>query len=525
MGVPELLAILLVVAVCGLLMAGYPVAFTLAGVALVFAVLGDALGVMPFSLLGALPPRVYGVMTNEVLLAIPLFILMGVMLERSRIAEELLETMGRLFGTLTGGLAISVTLVGVLLAAAKGVVGATVVTMGLITLPAMLRHGYDARLAAGTVAATATLAQIMPPATVLVLLGDQLNTAYQAAQLAQGTFAPDQVSVGDLFAGAIVPALALVGLYLAFQIAVAVFWPGACPAIPPAPDAPRGAALARRLIEVLVAPVGLIVVVLGSILGGLATPTEAAAVGAFGAILLTARKVEPGRSKPATIAALALLAVIVLRAFVDLRVGRAGGAAQTAAIALALALLAIAAYGAIAAALAIGRAKILAPVLATTTQMTAMIFSILIGATLFSLVFRGLGGDVMVQRALADLPGGTGGAVLTLMIAMFLLGFVMDAFEIIFVVVPIVAPALLKMPGVNPVWLGVMMAVNLQTSYLHPPLGPTLFYLRAVAPPQITTVDIYVGIVPFVLIQFGLLAGLWFWPELATALPQALSAR
>jgi tripartite ATP-independent transporter DctM subunit len=524
MGLPELLAVLLVVAVCVLLMAGYPVAFTLGGVALAVAVLGDAVGAMRFSLLGALPPRVFGVMTNEVLLAIPLFVLMGVMLERSRIAEDLLEAMGRLFGTLTGGLAISVTLVGVLLAAAKGVVGATVVTMGLITLPAMIRHGYNPRLAAGTVAATATLAQIMPPATVLVLLGDQLNIAYQAAQLAQGKFAPDQVSVSDLFAGAIVPALTLVALYLAFQIAVAVLRPAACPAIPPAADAIGGAALARRLIEVLVAPVGLIVVVLGSILGGLATPTEAAGVGAFGAILLTARKVAAKKSAPALGAAVAVIAVLVLRAFVDLRVGRAGGGvATTAAIALAVVLLGIAAYGTVAAVVAIGRAGVLAPVLATTTNVTAMIFAILIGATMFSLVFRGLGGDDMVQHALANLPGGTGGAILTVMIAMFLLGFVMDAFEIIFVVVPIVAPALLTMPGVDPIWLGVMMAVNLQTSYLHPPLGPTLFYLRGVAPPQIKTLDIYIGVIPFVLIQFALLAALWFWPGLASALPHALA--
>jgi TRAP-type mannitol/chloroaromatic compound transport system permease large subunit len=523
MGLPELLAILLIVAVCGLLMAGYPVAFTLGGVALAFALIGEALGVMRFSLLGALPPRVFGVMTNEVLLAIPLFILMGVMLERSRIAEELLETMGRLFGTLTGGLAISVTLVGVLLAAAKGVVGATVVTMGLITLPAMLRHGYDPRLAAGTVAATGTLAQIMPPATVLVLLGDQLNTAYQAAQQTQGTFAPEQVSVSDLFAGAVVPALTLVGLYLAFQVAVAVLRPSACPAIPPDPDAPKGAALARRLIEVLVAPVALIVVVLGSILGGLATPTEAAGVGAFGAILLTARKVDPARSRPAMGAVLALVALLVLRSVVDLRVGRTdGGALNTAAITFAVLLLAVVAYGSFMAIATIGRAGILAQALASTTHVTTMIFAILIGATMFSLVFRGLGGDDMVQRALADLPGGVAGAILTVMVAMFLLGFVMDAFEIIFVVVPIVAPALLKMPGVDPVWLGILMAVNLQTSYLHPPLGPTLFYLRGVAPPQITTMHIYVGVIPFVLIQLGMLVMLWFWPGLASWLPHAL---
>jgi len=523
MGLAEILTITLVIAVCVLLMAGYPVAFTLAGTALAFALLGEATGIMRFSLLGALPLRVYGVMTNEVLLAIPLFIFMGVMLERSRIAEELLETMGRLFGSLTGGLAISVTIVGVLIAAAKGVVGATVVTMGLITLPAMLRHGYDPRLAAGTVAATATLAQIMPPATVLVLLGDQLNTAYQAAQLAQGKFAPDQVSVSDLFAGAVVPALVLVGLYLAFQVGVALVRPKACPAIAPDPDAPKGAALARRLVEVLVVPVGLIVVVLGSILGGLATPTEAAAVGAFGAILLTARKVARASSRPVTLALLALVGLLVLRALVDLRLGRAGaGAANDVAIVAAFALLALVAFGTFMAVAAIARAGILRQTLAATTHITAMIFTILIGATMFSLVFRGLGGDDLVQRSLADLPGGVAGAVLVVMIAMFLLGFVMDAFEIIFVVVPIVAPPLLQMPGVDPVWLGILMAVNLQTSYLHPPLGPTLFYLRGVAPPQITTLDIYVGVIPFVLIQLAMLMMLWFWPALASALPHAL---
>src|ERR1700675_104806 len=233
MGLPELLAILLVVAVCGLLMAGYPVAFTLGGVALAFAVLGDALGVMRFSLLGALPPRVFGVMTNEVLLAIPLFIFMGVMLERSRIAEDLLETMGRLFGTLRGGLGISAVIVGTLLAAAKGVVGATTVTMGLIMLPVMLRFGYDPRLAAGTVAATATLAQVFPPATVLVLLGDQLGNAYQAAQLSKGIFSPRSLTVSDLFAGALAPGFALVALYLLFLIVVALLWPKASPALPP----------------------------------------------------------------------------------------------------------------------------------------------------------------------------------------------------------------------------------------------------------------------------------------------------
>ena len=460
MPLAEVLAVLMVAAVIAALMAGYPVALTLAGVSLAFALLGDALGAMSFNILGALPQRVFGIMTNEVLLAIPLFIFMGVMLERSRIAEDLLETMGRLFGSLRGGLGFSVVIVGTLLAAAKGVVGATTVTMGLIMLPAMQRFGYDPRLAAGTVAATATLAQIFPPATVLMLLGDQLGNAYQAAQLAQGNFSPRSVNVGDLFAGALIPGFALVGMYLVFLMAVAILRPKACPALLPDPNAPRGLALARRLIEVLIAPLLLILTVLGSILGGVATPTEAASIGAVGSILLAARKA--------------------------------------------------------------GLRGLLRPVVEKTTQITAMIFLILIGATAFSLVFRALGGDDMVNRALTDLPGGSTGAMLVVMLAMFLLGFVMDAFEIIFVVVPIVAPALLLMPGIDPVWLGVMMAVNLQTSYMHPPLGPTLFYLRGVAPPQITTRHIYWGIIPFVLIQVFALVVLWSVPGLATMLPHAL---
>ena len=455
-----MLAVAMVVAVCAVLLFGYPVALTLAGVSLLFAAIGAAAGIMDLGLLAALPPRIFGIMGNEVLLAIPLFIFMGVMLDRSRIAEELLETMGRLFGALPGGLGIAVILVGTLLAAAKGIVGATTVTMGLIVLPIMLRHGYDKALAAGTVAATATLAQIFPPATVLILLGDQLSNSFRAAQLAQGNFAPQAVSVADLFAGAIMPGLVLVFLYILYVIAVAICLPKKAPAIAPDPTAPHGFALARRLGAVLIAPLALILAVLGSILGGVATPTEAASVGAVGSILLAARKA--------------------------------------------------------------GAAGLLMPVMVRTTQITSMIFLILIGATLFSLVFRGLGGVDLVERALTGLPGGAGGATLAVMIALFVLGFVMDAFEIIFVVVPIVAPILLKMPGVDPIWLGIMMAVNLQTSYIHPPLGPTLFYLRGVAPPEVTTRHIYLGIIPFVVIQLAMLAALWFLPALATWLPHRL---
>ncbi len=456
MALPDTLSLLMIVAVIVTLLVGYPVALTLAGVSLAFAVLGHAVGIMNFAILGALPDRIFGVMTNQVLLAIPLFIFMGVMLEQSRIAEYLLERMGRLFGTLRGGLGFSVVVVGALLAASTGMVGATAVTIGLIMLPAMLRHGYDPRLAAGTVAASATLAQIIPPSTVLVLLGDQLNNAYQSAQLAKGTFAPNVISVSDLFAGAIVPGLLLVGLYLAFLAAMALWRPASSPAV--AEKSAPGS-----LGDALLAPVVLIVAVLGAILYGIATPTEAASVGAVGATLLAARKTN-------------------VRA-------------------------------------------LLRPVAEKTTQITSMIFLILIGATLFSLVFRALGGDVMVDRALTNLPGGSDGAVLVVMLAVFLLGFVMDAFEIIFVVVPIVGPALLIMPGVDPVWLGIMIAVNLQTSYMHPPLGPTLFYLRGVAPPEITTRHIYVGIIPFVLIQLFALIVLWFVPGLATALPHALYGR
>jgi tripartite ATP-independent transporter DctM subunit len=456
----ELVAILLVVLVCGALMAGYPAALTLGGVSLAFALVADVFGLFPIGLLNALPSRVYGIIANETLMAIPLFIFMGVTLERSRVAEDLLEQLARLLGNWRGGLGIAVLFVGLLLAAAKGVVGATTVTMGLIVLPAMLRHGYDPRLAAGTVAATSTLAQVFPPATVLVLLGDQIANAWQSAQLAKGIFAPQPVTVTDLFAGAIVPGFLLVGLYLAYLVAVAWLRPQWSPAIPADQNAAERAT-ALSLLRALVAPLALIFVVLGSILGGIATPTEAAAVGAVGSLVLA--------------------------------VWRSGFSRE-----------------------------LVASVVGRTAQMSSMIFLILIGATMFSLVFRGLSGDELVQRALGQLPGGAAGAVLVVMLAVFLLGFVMDAFEIIVVIVPIVAVPLLAMPGIDPVWLGVLLAVNLQTSYMHPPLGPTVFYLRSVAPPELTTKHIYLGVIPFIAIQLVALVALWFAPGLATALPQAL---
>lgn len=456
----EAIAVLLVVAVIAALMAGYPAALTLGGVSLAAALLGGLAGLFPLGLLNALPSRIFGVVGSDTLMAIPLFILMGVTLERSRVAEDLLAALAQVFGNLRGGLGIAVVVVGTLLAAAKGVVGATTVTMGLIVLPTMLRHGYDPRLAAGTVAATSTLAQVFPPATVLVLLGDQIGNAWQAAQLAKGNFAPQPATVTDLFAGAIIPGFALVAMYMAFLLLVAWLRPELSPAIPAAARR-DGSSAAAMFVRALIAPLGLILLVLGSIVGGLATPTEAAAIGAAGALALAAWR---------------------------------GGLAM----------------------------PLLTNVVGRTAQMTAMIFLILVGATMFSLVFRGFGGDELVQTALTDLPGGSGGAVLVVMLAVFLLGFVMDAFEIIVVIVPIVAPPLLAMGGIDPVWLGVVLAVNLQTSYMHPPLGPTIFYLRSVAPPELTTRHIYVGVIPFVLIQLVALVVLWFMPELATALPHAL---
>lgn len=445
-------------AVCVLLLAGYPVALTLAGTALVFALIGVWSGTFDGLLLYALPNRLYGLMTNETLLAVPLFIFMGLTLERARIAERLLETLALLCGPLRGGLGLAVVLVGALLAAATGIVGATVVTLGLLSLPTMLKRGYDPALACGVICAAGTLGQIIPPSIVLVLLGDVLGAAYQQAQLKQGIFAPDTVSVGDLFAGALLPGLLLVALYLLYLLVLAWRRPGLCPALPVAERAAvSNSRLLQQVLLALLPPLALIVAVLGSILGGLATPTEAAAVGAVGALLLALRDRQLDRQR-------------------------------------------------------------LQAIMQGTLDMTAMVFLILIGASLFSLVFRGFGGDDAVHALLADLPGGAFGALLAVMLLMFLLGFVLDFVEIVLVVVPIVGPALLAL-DLNPVWLGVMMAVNLQTSFLTPPFGFALFYLRGVAPDSIGTGQIYRGVIPFILMQLTVLGILALLPALATWLP------
>jgi tripartite ATP-independent transporter DctM subunit len=454
----EILSVLLFVVTIGTLMLGYPVAFTLAGTSLCFALAGLLVGAFDPSYFATIAPRYFGIMQSEVLVAVPLFIFMGTVLERTRIAEALLTTMGQCFGPVRGGLAISVIIVGALLAASTGVVGATVVTMGLISLPAMLRAGYDPKLASGAICASGTLGQIIPPSTILIFVADFLQGANSEAQLRKGNFAPDPVSVSDLFAGALLPGLLLVGLYVAWTVAVAALRPSDAPAITMT-DAER-ASLPRRIVHSLLPPLVLIMAVLGSILGGIATPTESASVGAVGAVLL---------------------------AFVrrELSFGRLQEAAES------------------------------------TLKTTAMVFVILFGASIFSLVFRTMGGELLIEEVLHGLPGGRVGAVLAAMVLMFVLGFFLDTFEIVFIVVPLTAPALLML-DIDPVWLGVMIGVNLQTSFLTPPFGFALFYLRGVAPGSVTTGDIYRGSIPFVALQVLALGALWVFPELATWLPRLL---
>lgn len=517
----EVLALLMIVGLCGFVLIGYPVSFTLAGTALVFALAGMAFSVFDPDFLGVLPHRIYGVMTNEVLIAIPLFIFMGVMLERSKVAEELLDTMGQLFGRLRGGLGISVSVVGAMLAASTGIVGATVITMGLISLPTMLRRGYDPRLACGSIAAAGTLGQIIPPSIVLVVLGDQISNAHQEAQRTLGNFSPEPVSVGDLFAGALIPGLALVGLYIFYQIIIAFVSPKSSPAIPRDESMQTGN-MAARVMHALVAPLVLIVSVLGSILVGIATPTEAAGVGAIGATLLAGHRLAEGKPIPVYTAAASLIGVIILTTFVDMRVTRTHiTTAETISIGVAVLLCLGIVWGLLVALWRVFRINTLQQVMRTTARLSTMIFAIIIAAQLFSLVFRGLGGDDMVHKFLTGLPGGVIGAMIVVMGLLFVLGFFLDTIEILFVVVPIVGPVLLQF-GLDPVWLGIMIAVNLQTSFLTPPLGYALFYLRSVAPPEVTTMDIYRGVVPFVILQLMMLVILTYFPAMATWLPKVI---
>ncbi len=516
----EILALVMFGTACAVLLLGFPVAFTLAGTALAFAFLGLALGIFDLRLLGGLASRYFGVMVNELLVAVPLFVFMGVMLERSKVAEQLLETMGLMFGKLRGGLGVSVIFVGMLLAASTGIVGATVVTMGLLSLPAMLRAGYDPGLACGTICASGTLGQIIPPSIVLVLLGDILQGANTQAQLEMGNFAPDPVSVIDLFAGAVLPGLLLVALYMLWIVTIAVIRPETCPPVELASG--EDEALRARIFRVLLPPAGLIILVLGSILIGAATPTEAAAMGSVGAVLLAGRSLDMARSWPVYLAALCLASLVPLVALFDLRMQRETVPMGDfiAAVLAGVCILALC-FGAAVSLHRVYRSGILVEVMQATVKISSMVFVILLGASVFSLVFRGLGGDAIVSAVLNNLPGGAFGAMVVVMALMFVMGFFLDFIEIVFVVVPIVGPVLLMM-GLDPIWLGVMIAVNLQTSFLTPPLGFALFYLRGVAPAGVTTVQIYRGAVPFVVIQIIGLILIAVFPDLATWLPARL---
>ncbi|MEE3172502.1 MAG: TRAP transporter large permease subunit [Pseudomonadota bacterium] len=458
---PELLPLIFFVVVCLVLMMGYPVALTLAGVSVFFAGLGVLSGNFDAAYISLIPNRIYGVLVNQNLFAVPLFVFMGSMLEKSRIAEDLLKNMALVFGRIPGGLGISVIVVGMLLAASTGIVGATVVTMGILSLPTMLNTGYRPSLACGTLCATGTLGQIIPPSICLVLLGEVISNAYQQSQLNQGVFAPDFVSIGDLFAGAIIPGLLLVLVYAAYVFIVALFRPHDVPQVELDHTKLTKSEIGFALMKGLLPPVLLMIAVLGSILVGIATPTEAAGVGALGAILLALAKRELN-------------------------------------------------------------VKVLHEVAIATTRITSMVYLILVGATIFSSVFRGFGGDLLIEQLLTDLPGGVIAATVIVMLVIFLLGFILDFIEITFMVVPLVGPILLAM-GLNPIWLGVIIAVNLQTSFLTPPFGFSLFYLRSVAPDTITTGEIYRGVIPFVIIQLGLMLLLALQPGLVTWLPSVIN--
>ena len=433
---------------------GVPVSLALAGTSLIFAVIGIFLGEFEASFLTGLPNRIYGIMTNSTLLAIPLFVFMGITLEKSKIAENLLENLSVLFSGVRGGLAIAVTLIGMLLAASTGIVGATVVTMGLLALPTMQKNNYSTELSTGIICASGTLGQIIPPSIVLVMLGDVISSSYQYSQMNLGNYSPRTVSVGDLFAGALLPGVILVLFYISYILLISFIDPKSAPKNKESNIGPENP---KKIISSLLPPIGLMVVVLGSILLGVATPTEAAGIGAFGALVISYTRKALNK-------------------------------------------------------------KIILEISNATLKITGMVFFILISASVFSLVFRGFSGDDLVHNFLTELPGDKVSAMIITMIVIFILGFILDFIEITFVVIPIVAPILLGM-GFDPVWLGIMIAINLQTSFLTPPFGFALFYLRGVAPDTVKTQQIYKGIVPFVLIQIIMLIVLSIYPEIVTFLP------
>ncbi|TCP41837.1 TRAP transporter large permease [Rhodovulum marinum] len=493
------------------ILSGIPAMLAIAGVPLVTALIGAAAGVFDLNFLNFFPARVWGVMSNRLLMAVPLFVLMGVLLERAQLAERMLGVLARMTGGSPRGMALGVLAFSTLIAASTGIIGATVVMLVLIGLPAMRGAGIDKRLAAGLICASGTLGQVIPPSIVLVLLGDQIGNVYLEAQQAAGNFAPDAVSVGDLFAGALIPGLMLVAFYAAYVALRLRPEPGPAPA----PRAPVGAG---EIVFTFLPPVLLILAVLGSILAGVATTTEAAGLGAVGAALLAAHAAEPQRAGRWLIAA-AGLAALALVGLGMAGLGRATPGSPAALVALGAALLI--ALGTLWASGRLWRAGVLGGAMVDTVRISGMVFGIVVAASLLSLVFRGFGGDHLVAQWMGSLPGGTLGAVALVMALIFLLGFILEAVEIIYIVVPLLGPPILG-TDISPVWFAILIAMNLQTSFLTPPFGFALFYFRSVAPADITTLDTYRGVVPFVLLQLAALGVLIAWPALATWLPDLI---
>ena len=440
----EIIPLILLMLVCCALLFGYPVAFTLSGISILFALICIPFGIFDPAIFKSIPLRIFGIMNNVTLLAVPLFIFMGTVLERSGIASKMLENMALAFKNIRGGLSISIIVVGALLAASTGIVGATVVTMGLMSLPVLIQQGYKKDFSAGLIASTGTLGQIIPPSIALVLLGDVMSNAYQRAQNNMGIFSQKTVTVGDLFVGAIVPGIMICLGYLFYTL----YQNSKNPNIQFNPKAESSSS--SDILKTLALPLILIILVLGSIVAGIATPTEASAIGAMGALII------------------ALVNGKFTLAFIK-------EASQKTAI------------------------------------VTTMIFTILIGASIFSLIFRGVGGDELINLIFGSLPGGPYTALIFVLLFVFLLGFILDFIEICYVIVPLVAPPLLMM-GFDPVWLAILLAINLQTSFLTPPFGFSLFYLRGVADESIKTSDIYKGVIPFIFIQLLILALVLIFP-------------
>lgn len=451
----EFFSILLFVLLAVFLLAGYPVALTLAGTAIIVGFIGYLADLFPLVLLNVLPNRIFGLVTNETLIAVPLFIFMGVMLEKSGIASSLLENMSKLWGKIKGGHVYSVLIVGVLMAASTGIVGATVVTMGILSLPIMLKWNYNKKISAGIICASGTLGQIIPPSIVLVLLADIFQGANEQASQITGDLAPTPVSSVDLFAGAILPGMLLVIMYIFWIFICSIFKPEIFPIIKNSNEKIDLGSLFFTILP----PILLIILVLGSILFGIATPTESASFGALGSLIIAFKR--------------GITNEILKSACIE------------------------------------------------TLKINSMVFFILFGASLFSLVFRGFGGDLMVESFLTDIPGAKINSLIIVMITIFILGFFLDFFQIVFVIVPIVGPSLISM-GYDPVWLAIMFAINLQTSFLTPPFGFALFYLRGVAPKEIKTSDIYSGVIPYILIQILTLLILFKFPLIVTWLPGKL---